>query len=69
MAKKRIVDQEAYITLDEALLCLSDQKIHPKLQSYYLDFVMSVFVHPAVQLSGTSIENIWRSYVSLPSVH
>ena len=68
-AKKRIVDEEKHITFDEALKCLNDRKIHPKLQSYYLDFVMVVFVHPAVEISGTDIDNIWRSYVSLPIVH
>ena len=65
-SQKRIVDEEKYITFSEALVCLKDPDVHPKLQSYYLDFVMSVFVHPAVETSCTDIENIWRSYVSLP---
>ena len=63
-AQRRIVDEEKYITFSEALVCLKDPNVHPKLQSYYLDFVLSVFVHPAVETSGTDIENIWRSYVS-----
>ena len=65
-AQKRIVDEEQYITFFEAQVCLNDPDVHPKLQSYYLDFVMSAFVHPAAETSGTDIENIWRSYVSLP---
>ena len=62
-AKKTIVDKK-YITFAEALVCLNDLKIHPKLHSYYLEFIMSVFIRPAVEVSGTDIENIWRCYVS-----
>ena len=65
----KIVDQKKYITFKEALLCLKDVEIHPKLQSYYLDFVMSAFVETAVESSGTDIENIWRSYVGQIFAH
>lgn len=63
-AKTKIVEQEKFITMKEALACLRHEHVHPKLQSYYLDFLISAFVTNSLEGSGTDIENIWRTYVS-----
>ena len=59
-----IVDKEKYITFEEALLCLTDDGILSKIRSSYLDFLVSTFVESAAESSSTSIEDIWRCYVS-----
>lgn len=67
-ARSHIVDVKGYITFDEALVVLKHSKLTPQLQAAYLDFVISAFVDNAMDQSGTDIENIWKSYVSLACV-
>ena len=56
-----------YITFDASLLILQDRKVHPLLQSAYLDFIISAYVDDIVEKSGVDIDNYWHFYVS--SVH
>lgn len=68
-AREKIVDEKQYITFRKALICLRDGDLHHKLQSRYLDFVISAFIDKAMEESGTNIDNILRVYVSLSSSH
>ena len=63
-ATKKIVEEEKFITMNEALTCLRNDSVDPKLQSCYLDFLISAFVTSSLEGSSTDIENIWRTYVS-----
>lgn len=53
------------VTFEEALLCINNSELHPLIQSAYLDFATSAYVDLNVEESGTDIDNIWHSYVSI----
>ena len=61
----KICTELEYVTFEEALLCINDDHFHPLLRSAYLDFAISAFVDYNVEESGTDIDNIWHSYVSI----
>ena len=63
-----ITDELEYVNFEHALICINDADLHPLLRSAYLDFVISAFVDYNVEESGTDIDNIWRSFVSVSRV-
>ena len=64
-AKKKIVDEKGYVTFDEALVVLKDERVNHKLRAAYLMFVRAVYVEITLNQSGSDIGNIWRSFVSV----
>lgn len=52
------------MTFDEAFLCINNSQLHARLRSAYLDFIISTLVDVNVEESGTTIDNIWHTFVS-----
>ena len=61
----KIVHEDRLVTTEEALLCIKDETLHPALRSAYIDFIISTLVDVNVEESGTTVENIWHTFVSL----
>ena len=62
---RKIVEEDRLVTIEEAFLCINDKELHPLLRSAYIDFIISTLVDVNVEESGTTVENIWHTFVSL----
>ena len=68
MSIRKIVEEDRLVTTEEAFLCINNKDLHPALRSAYIDFIISTLVDVNVEQSGTRIENIWHTFVSLACV-
>ena len=65
----KIVKEGRLVTTKEAFLCIKDEELDCVLRSAYIDFIISTLVDVNVEESGTSIENMWYTFVSLTHTH
>ena len=65
----KIVEEDKLVTIEEAFLCIKDEDLDRSLRSAYIDFIISTLVDVNVEESGTRIENIWHTFVSLTRTH
>ena len=69
MSIRKVVEEERLVTTEEAFMCIKEKDLHPALRSAYIDFIISTLVDVNVQESGTTVENIWHTFVSLVLMH
>ena len=62
---ERIVEEERFITFQEAIAVFSTTDVNTEIKSAYFDFVQAAFADNALDEGGTDTDNIWRCYVSL----
>lgn len=53
------------MTFEEAFSCIFNTELHRFLRSAYLDFIISTLVDVSAKEEGTTIDNIWHTFVSL----
>ena len=61
---RKIVEEEKLVTTEEAFMCIKDKDLDPALRSAYIEFIIATLVDVNVQESGTTVENIWHTFVS-----
>ena len=65
----KIVKEDKLVTTKEAFLCIKNEDLDCLLRSAYIDFIISTLVDVNVEESGTSVENMWYTFVSLTLEH